>query len=184
MTIQPDQADTSIADLVVNAIEDPGTRRKHIGIAAKIVGHDHAEDVVQEAYIKAFKARSRFVNNRLNSWLTRIVINTSLTYKKKQKKYCRNSSNDEHKMVDATQETDLQDKEFWQHMDDLVRQFDPPKQRHIKMVLLNNCLGIEYKQIAEIFKVPIGTVMSSIHRGRYTLRHELEYEGNDYSPKQ
>ena len=76
----------------------------------------------------------------------------------------------------TTPEDDLQKKEFSEHIDDLIARFDPTRQRRAEMVLFHKCLEVEYKQIAGIFGVPIGTVMSSVYRGTRTLRLELEKE--------
>src|ERR671912_430175 len=94
-----------------------------------------AEDLVQETYLKAYRAFGSFTEGtNLKAWLYRILTNTYInTYRAKKRR--------------------------------------PEESR--MAVLLGDVEGFSYKEIAQILDVPIGTVMSRLHRGRRALQKRL-----------
>ena len=142
-----------------------------------------AEDVVQETFLKAYRAyHSYSEGTNLKAWLYRILTNTYINkYRKAQRRpsevelgelqdlylYKRlgeasgASQSAEADMLDEFVDTDVIDA-----LESLPETFRLP-------VLLADVDGFSYKEIAEMLDIPIGTVMSRLHRGRKTLQKKL-----------
>ena len=144
-----------------------------------------AEDLVQVTYLKAYRGFGSFeCGTNLKAWLYRILTNTYInTYRAKKRRpeiadvedvedlylYHRLSGNSsaslgrsaEDEALDRFTDTDV--KAAIESLPDSFR----------IAVLLADVEGFSYKEIAEITEVPIGTVMSRIHRGRKALQKAL-----------
>ena len=144
-----------------------------------------AEDVVQETYLKAYLAYDSFeAGTNLKAWLYRILTNTYINrYRKKQRRpnevelgevedlylYKRIGSAETGSASRSAEMEVLQSlvsEDVRKAIDSLPEHFRMP-------VLLADVEGFAYKEIAEILDVPIGTVMSRLHRGRKTLQKAL-----------
>jgi RNA polymerase sigma-70 factor (ECF subfamily) len=144
-----------------------------------------AEDLVQEAYLRAYRGFGGFTEGtNLKAWLYRILTNTYInSYRAKQRRPIETDLDDVedlylyHRVHDAaasglgsSAEDDLMeritDAEVIEALDSLPENFRIP-------VLLADVEGFSYKEIAEIVDVPIGTVMSRLHRGRKALQKAL-----------
>jgi RNA polymerase sigma-70 factor, ECF subfamily len=144
-----------------------------------------AEDLVQETYLKAYRAFGSFQEGtNLRAWLYRILTNTYINiYRAKQRRpeerdldevedlylYRRLGSLDQ-ALSGRSAEDELMamftDDEVKQAMEDLPEQFR-------MAVYLADVEGFAYKEIAEILDIPIGTVMSRLHRGRKAMQKKL-----------
>lgn len=144
-----------------------------------------AEDLVQETMLKAYRAYDSFAEGtNLKAWLYRILTNTYINkYRKDQRRpketdladvedlylYRRIGAEDsaemarsaEDRLLDGLVESDIKEA-----LEALPENFRIP-------VLLADVEGFSYKEIAEILDVPIGTVMSRLHRGRKQLQRAL-----------
>lgn len=142
-----------------------------------------AEDLVQETFVKAFRARDRFtMGTNLRAWLFRILTNTYISeYRKKQRRPLEShheeiedwqlaeaSSHESQGLRSAEAETldRLPDSAVKKALQDLPEDYR-------MAVYLADVEGFAYKEIAEIMEVPLGTVMSRLHRGRKKLRDAL-----------
>lgn len=133
-----------------------------------------AEDVVQEAYFRAFKSFGGFHGSNGRAWLLTIVRNTAYTLLKKNKAVDLTTTFDEELHVadheSSTPATLLQQTEdaelVRKAMDDL-----PPEFREI--LVLRHLEGLSYKEIAEVSQVVPGTVMSRLARARGKLKEYL-----------
>ena len=142
-----------------------------------------AEDLVQEAYLKAYRAYESFeAGTNLRAWLFRILTNTFInTYRAKQRRpqetdfgeledlylYKRIGGLDQGSRSAEDQLFDLfTDEEVKSALEDLPENFRLP-------VLLADVEDFSYKEIAEILDIPIGTVMSRLHRGRKAMQKRL-----------
>ncbi len=143
-----------------------------------------AEDLVQETYLKAFRAYERFEEGtNLKAWLYKILTNTYINiYRAKQRKpdeteldeveelylYRRlgQSQNNLGKSAEDVVLLGLTDEEVKSAIESLPEQFRIA-------VFLADVEGFSYQEISDITEVPIGTVMSRIHRGRKTLEKLL-----------
>jgi len=142
-----------------------------------------AEDVVQETFLKAYRAYHSYTEGtNLKAWLYRILTNTYINnYRKQQRRpsevelgelqdlylYKRlgevsgAAQSAEADMLDAFVDTDITDA-----LDALPETFRFP-------VIYADIEGLSYKEIAEALDIPIGTVMSRLHRGRKALQKKL-----------
>ena len=144
-----------------------------------------AEDLVQETYLKAYRGFAGFTEGtNLKAWLYRILTNTYInTYRAKRRRPEESDVDDienfylyrrlgglegaaagrsaEDEVLDHITETEVKEA-----LEALPEQFR-------MAVLLGDVEGFSYKEIAEILDVPIGTVMSRLHRGRRALQKRL-----------
>lgn len=144
-----------------------------------------AEDLTQETFAKAFAAFHQFqTGTNLKAWLFRILQNTFISaYRKESKAPALASVDDladwqlaalESSAGTATPSAELEairnlpDTEVRDALLALPEQFRTA-------VFLADAEGFSYSEIAEILGVPLGTVMSRIHRGRQTLRAALRH---------
>ena len=146
-----------------------------------------AEDLVQEAFAKAYGAFHQFEpGTNLRAWLYRILTNTYInSYRKQQRQPVAVSAEGDwdgedggdfslyDRIAEATQapaEVEvlrrLADDEVKQALAELPEQFR-------MAVYLADVEGFSYAEIAEIMGTPIGTVMSRLHRGRAALHRAL-----------
>ena len=146
--------------------------------------HTDAEDLVQETMMKAYGAFHSFrPGSNLNAWLFRILTNTYINgYRKKKRQpvqYSTELVTDQH-LAEAyahcaptgmrSSEDEaldlLPDNDIKAAMQALPQQFRD-------VVYYADVQGFRYKEIAAIMKIPTGTVMSRLHRGRQRLRSLL-----------
>ena len=144
-----------------------------------------AEDLVQETYLKAYRGFGGFQQGtNLKAWLYRILTNTFI-----------NSYRSKKRRPDETELDEIEDLYLYRRLggleaaqagrsaeDELMDWFTDtevkdalealPEQFRLA-VLLADVDGFSYKEIAEILDIPIGTVMSRLHRGRKALQKEL-----------
>ena len=133
-----------------------------------------AQDVVQEAYLRAFKSFSGFHGSNGRAWLLTIVRNTSYTLLKKNRAVHLTTSFDEeihavgHESVSpATILEHAEDAELIKNaMDELPAEFR-------EILTLRHQEGLSYNEIGEILKIPVGTVMSRLARARGKLKEYL-----------
>ena len=141
-----------------------------------------AEDLVQETFLRAYRGFAGFEpGTNLRAWLYRILMNTFINAYRKKQREPQTISDDEvedwylySKMVEGGAEPSAEanvidaipDEDVQEALQSLPEQFRTA-------VLLADVEGFSYKEIAEIMDVPIGTVMSRLHRGRKALEKRL-----------
>ena len=130
-------------------------------------GKDDAEDVVQEAFLRAFQYFSTFKGGNARPWLLTIVRNTAFRWLQSNRRQQLGVEFDEalHAGGDDSPDPEtllLQDADR-QLLEQAMRQL-PARMREV--LVLRELEGLSYKEIAEVVGVPIGTVMSTLHRGR------------------
>ena len=149
-----------------------------------------AEDLVQETYLRAYKGFGNFeMGTNLRAWLFRILTNTYInTYRAKQRRPQETELNDVEDLylyrkiagVDQASRS-AEDTLFDLFTDDEVKSAleNLPEQFRLP-VLLADVEEFSYKEIAEMLDIPIGTVMSRLHRGRKAMQKALA----DYATEQ
>lgn len=133
-----------------------------------------AEDVVQEAYLRAFKSFAGFHGSNGRAWLLTIVRNTSYTFLKKSRAADCNTTFDE--QIHASDYESPSPATILEHSEnaELVRQaMDELPAEFREILILRHLEGCSYKEIAEIAQLAPGTVMSRLARARVKLRECL-----------
>ena len=162
-----------------NAFEELVKRHQELvfSLAYKLTGNrELANDVAQEAFIRAWKAIQKFRgDSTFSTWIYRITVNTAWTLRKKAKKHY--SLN-----IEETQEPvvidEKKDPEFLAINSDLSsvlkKALDqiPVEQRII--VELKNIEGRSHKEIAEYLDISVTAAKVRLHRAHQKLRHILE----------
>ena len=148
-----------------------------------------AEDLVQETYLKAYRSYASFQEGtNLRAWLYRILTNTFINSYRAKRRRPEESELDEvedlylYRRLAQSEAADagysaedralerITDTEVKEAIEALPEAFRIP-------VILADVEGFSYKEIAEITDVPIGTVMSRLHRGRKGLQKALAEYG-------
>ena len=146
-----------------------------------------AEDLVQEAFAKAYGAFHQFQpGTNLRAWLYRILTNTYINSYRKQQRAPQEISADIYRDGEDGGDFSLYDRiaeatqapaeaEVLRHLaDDEVKEALAGLSDTFRMaVYLADVEGFSYAEIAEIMGTPIGTVMSRLHRGRAALHRAL-----------
>ena len=135
--------------------------------------HD-AQDVVQDAFVRALKFFGGFRGGNSRSWLLTIVRNTCYSWLEKNRKheFATDFDEDLHAIVDNTHNPELlllkdADRQVVrQAVEELPVEFR-------EVIILRELEEMSYKEIAEIEGVPIGTVMSRLARARKILQQSL-----------
>ena len=144
-----------------------------------------AEDLVQETFLKGWRAFESYQEGtNLRAWLFRIMTNTFINkYNAQQRRpqeseldeveelflFRRMGAFDQSKINHSAEDQMLElftDDEVKNAIEELPETFRIP-------VLLSDVEGFSYKEIAEMLEVPIGTVMSRLHRGRKAMQKKL-----------
>ena len=144
-----------------------------------------AEDLVQETFIKAWRSFTTYQQgSNLRAWLFRIMTNTYINkYNAQQRKPAETELDDVeelflYKRLGAVDQSQLsqsaEDQMLSLFTDDEVKKAleELPDQFRIP-VLMSDVEGFSYKEIAEILEIPLGTVMSRLHRGRKAMQKML-----------
>jgi RNA polymerase sigma-70 factor (ECF subfamily) len=129
-----------------------------------------AEDVVQEAYLRAFKHFDGFKGGNARPWLLAIVRNTYYTWIQRNRPPEVNAPSDEENdlhISDVPDPETLLLKETDRQM--LRRALRKLPAEFLEVILLREFEELSYKQIAEVIQAPVGTVMSRLARARRRL---------------
>ena len=144
-----------------------------------------AEDLVQETYLKAYRAFGSFQQGtNLKAWLYRILTNTFInSYRAKKRRPDESDLDDVEDLylyrrlggLEAAANGRSAEDELLDHVTDteVKEALEALPEQFRVAVLLADVEGFSYKEIAEILDIPIGTVMSRLHRGRKGLQKRL-----------
>jgi RNA polymerase sigma-70 factor, ECF subfamily len=135
-------------------------------------GRSDAEDVAQEALLRACRFFGGFNGGDARAWLLQIVRNTCYTWLEKNRPMELSMEFDEelHQQTSATPETLAIVADDHKRLT-LALETLPPRFREV--LVLRELEGCSYKEIATITSIPIGTVMSSLSRARRQLYSAL-----------
>lgn len=145
-------------------------------LARWLTRNDHdAEDVVQEAYLRAMQAFDSFQAERDGRpWFLRIVRNTCYTWMRQNRPAELVSGIDEHVDEATSAASDAESALIEKANAQLVRRaLEEIPLEYREVLILREWEGQSYKEIAQIVGAPLGTVMSRLSRGRRELQKRL-----------
>jgi RNA polymerase sigma-70 factor (ECF subfamily) len=143
-----------------------------------------AEDLVQETMLRAYRSFNRFEpGTNLKAWLFRILTNAYINVYRKRQREPQKVSQDDVEEFDLYQELKDHDPQFSATPEtivldslvdsDIIEAIDALPEQFRLAVILSDIEGFTYAEMAEIMDVPLGTVMSRLHRGRKALQKRL-----------
>ena len=144
-----------------------------------------AEDLVQETFLKAYRGYDKFVDDtNLRAWLYRILTNTFINrYRTQQRRPHEVDLNEVEDLYLYRRLAPMESKRVSRSAEDEVfealegedvrRAIDRLPEPYRMPVLLAGLEGFSYKETAAMLGIPIGTVMSRLHRGRKMLQKLL-----------
>ena len=148
-----------------------------------------AEDLVQETYLKAFNAFDSFKQGtNLKAWLYRIMTNTYInSYRKKKRRPLETSADEitDHQLYTSSSHEspglESAEVEALKSMPNsrISEALNALNEDYRMVVYYADVEGLAYKEIAEVMDIPLGTVMSRLHRGRKQLREMLKDVANE-----
>ena len=142
-----------------------------------------ADDLVQDTLLRAYRAIDRFDGRYPRAWLMTIMRNANINRARKKTP----------DLLDDPDMTFERSTEFADHDDPESRVIDPMfdavidqafaqlPEKFRAVVELVDINGLPYQQAADLLGVPVGTVMSRLHRGRKRIRDHIGAEGLDVS---
>ena len=133
--------------------------------------HDRekAEDLVQETYLQAWRSFQRFeLGTNLRAWLYKILFNVYYSGIRRERLELApiEETIAETIAYDPPTPQHLTEEEVLTALERIPRDFQVP-------VVLADVEELSYREIADALQIPLGTVMSRLHRGRKLLRMEL-----------
>jgi RNA polymerase sigma-70 factor (ECF subfamily) len=143
-----------------------------------------AEDVVQEASLRAFRAIRRYAGGSARAWVLTIVRNTALTWMAKsrpaallvvedvaaiERRQARSGNSGD--CVVADPETEIIARADAARLENAIAALPSPFR---ETLVLRDLQGLDYREIAHVTETPIGTVMSRLARGRQRLVDALQ----------
>jgi RNA polymerase sigma-70 factor (ECF subfamily) len=166
----PEPAKSTDFDRVVLAHLDAA-----YNLARWLVRDEHdAEDIVQEASLRAFRFLAGFRGGNSRAWLLKIVRNTAFTWLKHNRPGDRPAEFDEN--IDlALDDTPTLEASLLRKADSaMVRAaLDELAAEFREVVVLRDFEELSYKEIADIAEIPVGTVMSRLARARRKLARSI-----------
>jgi RNA polymerase sigma-70 factor, ECF subfamily len=151
-------------------------------IAARIAGPGDAEDVTQDAFLRAFHRLSRFrAEGSFRAWLLQIVHNTALNARAGRR---LEPHEEVASLVEATPHElertpaeRLEERERRERLESKVRLLTPA---HRAVLVLRDVEGMSYEEIATVMETPLGSVKGRLHRARRELIHILRENTYDW----
>jgi RNA polymerase sigma-70 factor (ECF subfamily) len=150
-------------------------------LARYLTRNDHdAEDIVQDAYLRALKHFSGFrgeAGTSARAWLLAIVRNTAYSSRRRHRPEDRATEFDETQHSDAVADDHPEAALLRRAAKDSLRgALDRLAPEFREVIVLRELEGLSYKEISDVAGVPVGTVMSRLSRARARLQEALRQE--------
>jgi RNA polymerase sigma-70 factor (ECF subfamily) len=139
---------------------------------------DAAEDVAQEAFLRAYRALGQFRGqSSFRTWLYQIASNVARTHSAKRRNRKETQEPESAYARDRPSEENVERRAIAH--DQLRRALLELPDDWREALVLRDIEGLEYREIAELLKIPMGTVESRIFRGRQRLKAALKEPADD-----
>jgi RNA polymerase sigma-70 factor (ECF subfamily) len=156
-------------------------KRKVFRLAYQVLrDQEEALDVAQEAFVKAFRALPAFKgDSAFYTWLFRITMNVALDRKRQRTTRAKSLGADdvppeEWERTATSTDPDPEDVASSAERRERIRKgLDSLSENHRAIIILSDIEGLQYREIAEVLGIPMGTVMSRLHHARKRLREVL-----------
>ena len=151
-------------------------------VAARIVGPDDAEDVSQDAFLRAFHRLEQYRGNAaFRTWLLQITQNTALNTLSRTRRRPTQTVDDPPEAADRDPVrqpvTELERRERQQRLELKLRTMRP---EYSSLLVLRDLEGLSYNEIAEVLAMPLGSVKGRLHRARDELIELLRNNTYDW----
>ncbi len=178
-------SDPAMAELVERAVAGERgafdelvrlTYRDAFGLALRLTGKEEdARDVVQDAYLRAYRSLGRFRGEaRFSTWLYRIVANCSSTHTTKRQRYRHEQLPDDDLVVDSRPESDpaaqAEAAGLRRALDAAIADL-PPRLRSV--VVLRDVYDLSHEAIADELGISVSAAKVRLHRARRRLREQV-----------
>jgi RNA polymerase sigma-70 factor (ECF subfamily) len=156
-------------------------KRKVFRLAYQVLrDQEEALDVAQEAFVKAFRALPAFKgDSAFYTWLFRITMNVALDRRRQRAARARSLGAEdvppeEWERTAVSTDPDPEDVATGVERRERIRKgLDSLSEHHRAIIILSDVEGLQYREIAEVLGIPMGTVMSRLHHARRRLREIL-----------
>src|ERR671925_353539 len=153
-------------------------------VARRLVGsREEAEDLVQETYARAFRSwRSFTPGTNLRAWLFRILTNLNIDRGRREQRTPATEPLEEgdyflYNRLEAETGSEDEDRIVQRlSQDEIVQALSAVPHDFRDVIVLVDIGDFSYADAAQILDIPMGTVMSRLHRGRRILKKELAEE--------
>lgn len=152
------------------------THRDAFGLAVRLTGNEEdARDVVQDAYLRAYRSIGRFRGDaRFSTWLYRIVANCASTHNVRRSRHRHEALLDDHVAVDERPESDpvqsAETADLRAGLDAAIRDL-PPRLRAV--IVLRDVYDLPHEAIAEELGISVSAAKVRLHRARRRLREQV-----------
>jgi RNA polymerase sigma-70 factor, ECF subfamily len=181
-TLEPDDAElvrrTTRGEL--SAFEQLVDRHRAvvIRVAARIVGSDEAEDVCQDAFLRAFHRLEKFRGDApFRAWLLRITHNAALDHLGRRRAEPVDPTTFEEQAASRLPAEQL---ELRERIERLERKLHGLSYQHRAVLVLRDAEGLSYEEIAEITDTPLGSVKGRLNRARREFVEMLRANSYDW----
>jgi RNA polymerase sigma-70 factor (ECF subfamily) len=152
--------------------------RRIYALARRMIGdHEEALDVTQETFLRAVRNRRQLKPGlNISGWLIRVARNLCIDRLRARRRQ-RSASLDAVGAGQIADDSALQEPAARSMATERQEQLEAALERlapdHREILILRDIMDLSYQQVAETLDVPLGTVMSRLHRARAMLRKEL-----------
>jgi RNA polymerase sigma-70 factor (ECF subfamily) len=161
-------------------------------VARGLVGsREEAEDLVQDTYARAFRSWQQFTpGTNLRAWLLRILTNLNIDRARRQQRRPETQPLEEgdyflYNKLEAEAGGALEEEEVVERLSqhDIVSALSAVPHDFRDVLVLVDIGDFTYQDAAQILDIPVGTVMSRLHRARRVLKRELAEQDEQEAPK-
>jgi RNA polymerase sigma-70 factor, ECF subfamily len=140
--------------------------------------HAEAEDLVQDTLLRAYRGIGGFDGRHQRAWLLTILRNTHINRNRRRRpELLRDPDAAVDRMISAASD-ERTDAVVDDEIDvEIIRALESLDELFRKVVELVDIDGLSYAEAAEVLDVPVGTVMSRLHRARSRIRDRLDQVG-------